>query len=632
MFTIEKIIGRNIGPYKKLDFDVRNRGLTLVLGEVEGEEGMDSNGAGKTMAFDIMNWILFDQTTKDISKDEMLRDGADGGYGKLLTKLDGKRLKIIRGRKHKKYKNHLWVWLDGQDERKSTDAKTREHLCKLIGYNFISFTNSTFFPQEGMNFFAALTDSERKHLLEQILGLEKIREARKRAADDKKNINKELTGVRSELSRLLSTLKEVEETKERMRRMHKNWVKEFKESKTRREDELRDAKKKRKKIKAKIKEFKETDVSKLNVKKANIVQDHLKIKNGLRKLTQKVADSSAYVRHISTQYAEIGAEFTELTKKKPVCPKCKRAFKSKKELKKLKEKTRKQLRTYEKELDSAEREEAALKTKHDEHEKSLEALDEKLEKINKRIRKAEKKNNRLEIYKERLVTVRETIKRLTKELDEMVNEEPPFKKILSNQKNKEKKAKKELGKFQKQERRLKRNLKYAEFWEHGFGDSGLKNVLLDNALKFLEEEITNILSQVTHGIFSVSISPVQKLKTKKDGALPKRMKINFEIQRGTKRRTYKQLSGGQRKRINIAALLALRKLSFLGSGHPTNILILDEILTSLDKKGVALVYDILTESDIESIFLISHKELSTAGFDSILTAKYKNDISTLEVA
>jgi DNA repair exonuclease SbcCD ATPase subunit len=631
MLRFNKIIARNIHAYEELNFDLRKRGLTLVTGEVQSEEGATSNGAGKTRSFDMIPWAVWDTSTTGATKDELIRIGSDGGYVKILGSIDGKKLKIIRGRGHSKYENKLWVWLDGKPEHRSTDAETKKYLTDLIGYSYASFTNSTFFPQEASNFFAALTDAKRKDLLEQILGLLNISAAKKCAADDRKKYSKLLSSILSELSTSRAAFDTIEETKERLAKMHKEWVQEFKATKKNLTKEKKETKKEIDKLKKRNTKSKEGMIEKYRISLKKLKLKHKGLSTKAEELAQKHGNAAGYLMRMQEEMDELKDQMKKSIKAGAKCPTCKEKI-TQKTAKKLRKEFKKKIAVYEDELNSYGKDDrkdsVALKECHAKIDKLIvqeDTLEEQIAALNEEQKKSIK-------LKERLISKKNRLKEIKKRLTEMTDEKPPLLSQLEYQKKREVELSAKITELETKEHKLKKKLFTAEFWEQGFGDAGLKNILLESALQFLETEITNILGQVTHGVFSVKILSTKQLKTKQKGKKPKRMKIDFVIHKGDETRTYSQLSGGQRKRINIAALLALRKLAFLGSGHPTNILILDEVFEYLDAKGIESVLDIIKAANIESVFLISQRELSSEGFDSTVRVKYRNKVSKLEVS
>jgi DNA repair exonuclease SbcCD ATPase subunit len=88
------------------------------------------------------------------------------------------------------------------------------------------------------------------------------------------------------------------------------------------------------------------------------------------------------------------------------------------------------------------------------------------------------------------------------------------------------------------------------------------------------------------------------------------------------------LSGGERARVNVATLLAIRKLMQALSNSRTNLLILDETVEALDAEGKEKLVEILLAEENLNTFLISH------GFSHPLLEKVQvvkeNNISRIE--
>jgi DNA repair exonuclease SbcCD ATPase subunit len=88
------------------------------------------------------------------------------------------------------------------------------------------------------------------------------------------------------------------------------------------------------------------------------------------------------------------------------------------------------------------------------------------------------------------------------------------------------------------------------------------------------------------------------------------------------------LSSGERARVNVATLLAIRKLMQTLSNSRTNLLILDETVENLDAEGKEKLIEVLLEEQNLNTFLISH------GFSHPLLEKInivkENNISRIE--
>jgi energy-coupling factor transporter ATP-binding protein EcfA2 len=90
------------------------------------------------------------------------------------------------------------------------------------------------------------------------------------------------------------------------------------------------------------------------------------------------------------------------------------------------------------------------------------------------------------------------------------------------------------------------------------------------------------------------------------------------------------LSTGERARVNVATLLAIRKLMQSLSNTKTNLLVLDETTSNLDMEGnEKLVEILLKETDLNTI-LVSHS-FTHPLIDKIYVTKGADNISKITV-
>ena len=95
---------------------------------------------------------------------------------------------------------------------------------------------------------------------------------------------------------------------------------------------------------------------------------------------------------------------------------------------------------------------------------------------------------------------------------------------------------------------------------------------------------------------------------------------------------YESLSGGEKQRVDIIVQFSIRDMLCQFSGFACNVLVLDEILDSLDKVSSDSVIDFLLNNtlDIESVFFVTHRaELSIPAEGTIVVYKDINGISSL---
>lgn len=94
---------------------------------------------------------------------------------------------------------------------------------------------------------------------------------------------------------------------------------------------------------------------------------------------------------------------------------------------------------------------------------------------------------------------------------------------------------------------------------------------------------------------------------------------------------YDSLSGGERRKVDIAVMLAQRDLSSYLAGMSCNILILDEVLESLDESATQVCLSLLEQqaNNVDSMFIISHNNYALPVDSKITVVKGTDHIATV---
>jgi DNA repair exonuclease SbcCD ATPase subunit len=170
-----------------------------------------------------------------------------------------------------------------------------------------------------------------------------------------------------------------------------------------------------------------------------------------------------------------------------------------------------------------------------------------------------------------------------------------------------------------------------EFWKVAFSAKGIRSVLLDKFANEMNGIVNTYLATVTNGLMSVIISPTTSTKKGEE-----RNKIGMVIKKGARERTYKSLSGGQKKRVDVSLCFALNKWVSDKYGVPKGILgliILDELFSFIDKVGEESIANLIyNEARDKAIIEISHTPELKSYCDRVWTIVMENDISRLEIA
>lgn len=84
--------------------------------------------------------------------------------------------------------------------------------------------------------------------------------------------------------------------------------------------------------------------------------------------------------------------------------------------------------------------------------------------------------------------------------------------------------------------------------------------------------------------------------------------------------TYKSLSGGEKRRLDVILLLSIQQFLFEHSGVSSNVVFFDEVFEAIDKEGLAAIVNTLHYSFSDDIcsYVISHDDNLKSYFESVL--------------
>lgn len=127
-----------------------------------------------------------------------------------------------------------------------------------------------------------------------------------------------------------------------------------------------------------------------------------------------------------------------------------------------------------------------------------------------------------------------------------------------------------------------------------FSTTGLVAYKIECLVKDLEALTNQYLNTLADGRFQLSFK------------IASSDKLNVVITDNGRDVDIIALSSGERARVNVATLLAIRKLMQALSNSRTNLLILDETVENLDAEGKEKLIEVLLEEENLNTFLISH--------------------------
>ena len=131
------------------------------------------------------------------------------------------------------------------------------------------------------------------------------------------------------------------------------------------------------------------------------------------------------------------------------------------------------------------------------------------------------------------------------------------------------------------------------FWEKAFSQQGIIKFIIKNILEYLNNRVNYYTSFLTNSKYTLSF----------DEELNEKVTTNGNVIQ------YISLSGGEKRKMNLAVMMALKDLLLLTDNNQSNILFFDEIAENLDEEGINGLYSLLQEiKNDKLVFIITHNK------------------------
>lgn len=138
------------------------------------------------------------------------------------------------------------------------------------------------------------------------------------------------------------------------------------------------------------------------------------------------------------------------------------------------------------------------------------------------------------------------------------------------------------------------NFKHYQFWQAGFGDKGIRKIVVDGIIPQLNNRIAYWLQFLIEN----------KIALRFDS------EFNETIERNPADGDpyiYHAMSAGQRRRLNLAVSQAFADIMMLSCGTAPSLVFLDEVTTNIDPIGVQGIYNMIQElMEDKQVFVTTH--------------------------
>lgn len=612
MITIKTLSWSNAfsyGPDNLIDFSASP--LTQLVGK---------NGHGKSSIALVLEEVLFNKNSKSIKKADILnRYVKDRGYSIAVTfDKDGTDYRIETKRSTtqtvKLFKNSI-------DISAHTATQTYKNIEEILGFDHKTFSQIVYQSNAGSLEFLTAPDTARKKFLIEILNLGKYTQAQEIFKETAQELSKDIAQTQSQVNTVSAwitkyagvdlsykELKEVPEIESEKLVERDNLVTSI--------TNIESTNKKitqnntYKQIQSKIKLFPIPEKPTTNLKP--VVQEVTTLNTESVELSKTIRDSDAFTKKIGALQGTCPTCLQEIDETK-----ISELIEEQRIIKQTAQENNARIKIKLSELDALQVEvlnqnsawEAASKAKEEweryhaiidtsmqselldkqELENSLTELQTSIEAFKATITKIEKENLTTSAHNAKVDTI-------SKQMVEM-NEE--------------------LETYSSKLHELSERMSIINVLTKTFSTTGLVAYKIECLVKDLEEITNKYLVDLSDGRFQIAFK------------VSASDKLNVVITDNGRDIEMLALSGGERARVNVATLLAIRKLMQTLSSSRINLLILDETVEALDVDGKERLIEVLLREEHLNTFLVSH------GFSHPLLEKINvvksNNISQIEV-
>lgn len=634
----------NFRSIKSMKVDLSNQGIVIVKGVNEYEDKATSNGSGKSSVFESIIFALFEETSNG-EKDVSTRGLKEGYNITLRFTIDGIPYLINRKAKGKS----VSIYKDNIDISARTKSETNKIIQQVIGINKSIFLDSIFLSQNTNTNLATLSPTGRKERLEILTNtdytiskfkdnLKEIQQEYESMCVDKQlqlnKLNGNLETINNQKTKIQGTISEIEEKIKEREKIGN--VEELQSDIENINIEIETLSNQIPVIDESI-QLINNNLSQLRLDKEE--KDKIKIEkdteiNNQRTICENIQKEITRLDNV-IHYNLISIERLnneiEKIKNSDTCPTCGRKYENVNE-----EHINNLIKEKQIEIQS-------LQTENDTQNKLIldnqSNLNIEIEKgkfmkqdIDNIVQEITTINSNISIEEQNLLTQNNnktqilqniqlknnTISCLNNKISEIKNIEIPdinqYKKMM-DELNEEKSC------IDKSKESINEDLNTyntnVDVIKHSIQlvTKEFRTYLLQNSLQYLN----TVLKQYSNVLFS----------NEKDIIFISEDDTKLDIYLGDA--SYESLSGGERTRVDIALLLAQKSLANMIGNISCNIIILDEVLGYCDSQAESVVVNLLcTElNTIESIFMISHKEIPIGYDKEMIIVKNKQGESYL---
>lgn len=561
---------------------LEDSGTVLVEGINNYEDNVKSNGSGKSSLFSALFWCLYGKTPEGILN--VKNRYIEGNCSVILEfVIDANSYKVIRTIKKSSQSVDIYINGDIQSARNKSDSDKliKDSILQMSPDIFLSLI---YLNQGFSSRLSSLTPAARKDRLEYLTNTSKVIN----------ELSNKIAIARSEISQNKSMLQASCDSCQ-------GSITSYKDTLSSMRDKL--------KLLESSANFVEIEGIKYSAKNIPEIQSSIEgINNQMSKYSLELSEKKAKLSSLNSEHRRLGSDIIKIQKdienynvkirdlsKDSICPTCRQVLTSQDkkdqliadwestiaDLKSSLDKSKNKLKLVEGEIESL---------------KNLEGISDKLDFLNSE--KTKLSNILKSIPPPVDISQTSYITKTIEELEEKIQ-------ISSN------KLTEETTKLEKINIELGAVVHLQQLISKQF-----RAYLLSSAIEFMNTR----LSYYSSKLFS---NEEDTITISQDS-----QKLDIRVGEAC----YESLSGGEKRRVDLAIVFAQRDLARELSNITSNLLILDEIMESMDEEATQVMLDlVLTDSgdDIKSLYIISHNNYSLPVDSKIIVCKEKNKVSSI---
>lgn len=630
------LVIRNFARVQEIRIDLSGQSLTQVIGN--NEDTGKSNESGKTTIFNALSWCLFGRypTSRANVGDDIVNPITKKNCEVTQEILDddNTRYTIMRTRRHKDFKNSIIIGecpyggAVNQMEYDLSNSDGNDRIVQILGMDYDTFVRAHYFAQEGIVPFGRMTDAKLKEFfLENLIDLAWVRDAHTSVKESMGYLEVHLMDNKSKLMRLESSIQDKENRIEELKQKHVQWeedclkeiegyqyeISELKGSIDVIEERKEAVEKKIGELRSAITSFDVgTDWSVVFNKAQQKHKELVSLVGGLEYQVKKAKEN--YETSIIQSEATESLVGTQ-------CDKCGNSITAanlpyiNKELLRLVREAKKSYEAVAPQYSESSQEMKAL-------ESEMEGLKTKIQEYNDnrlKIKDWENSANQLEMMID-ISQIEKNILHYENEIEKKKQAMSPYTAMMQQERERIESDSNEMKEVECAIVKIEHELQLNTFWLKAFSSQGIQSYVLDSVTQVLNKLIAEYLMHLSDGRISARLTTV---KMNKSGEYRDNFGVEiFNMDGGD---TYASLSGGAKKRVDLAISLAISRFVMALQGKELKFIVFDEATTGMDDHWTSKFIEMIIEKFRGySTWYITHQPIDFFYFDNVITVVKQN--------